>query len=58
MRPGDAAAFESALAGLPLGRVGEVTDGAELVVESVAGGEALRAPLAELKAAWQGTTVV
>jgi phosphoribosylformylglycinamidine (FGAM) synthase-like enzyme len=58
VRPDAAAAFEAALAGLPFARVGDVTDGDELVVASCAGGEALRAPLAELKAAWQSTTVV
>ena len=50
--------FEAALAGLPFGRVGEVNSGAELAIVGRAGGEVLRAPLAELKAAWQSTTVV
>ncbi|MFN8500796.1 phosphoribosylformylglycinamidine synthase subunit PurL [Kouleothrix sp.] len=58
VRPGDAAAFEAALAGLPCARVGATTAAAELVIAGVAGGELLRAPLAELKAAWQGTAVV
>jgi len=58
LRPADAPAFEAALAGLPCARVGEVTIGAELIIAGVAGGEALRADLGELKAAWQGTTVV
>jgi phosphoribosylformylglycinamidine synthase len=58
VRPGDAPAFEVALAGLPFGRVGELNRGAELAIVGCAGGEVLRAPLAELKAAWQGTTVV
>jgi phosphoribosylformylglycinamidine synthase len=58
VRPADAPAFEAALAGLPFARAGEVTDAAELVVVGVAGGEALRAGLAELKAAWQSTDVV
>jgi phosphoribosylformylglycinamidine synthase len=55
---GEAAAFEAALAGLPCARVGAVTDADELVVTGLSGAEVLRAPLAELKAAWQGTTVV
>jgi phosphoribosylformylglycinamidine synthase len=58
VRPGDAPAFEAAVVGLPFGRVGEVDSGAELVIAGRAGGEVLRAPLAEFKAAWQGTTVV
>ncbi|HEU4325083.1 MAG TPA: phosphoribosylformylglycinamidine synthase subunit PurL [Roseiflexaceae bacterium] len=55
VRPSDAAAFEAALAGLPCTRVGAVTDGDELVVTGLGGAEALRAKLAALKAAWQGT---
>ncbi|MBK9711502.1 MAG: phosphoribosylformylglycinamidine synthase subunit PurL [Kouleothrix sp.] len=58
VRPADAAAFEAALAGLPIGRVGEVTDGGELSIAGLGGEELLRAGLADLKAAWQGTTVV
>jgi phosphoribosylformylglycinamidine synthase len=58
VRPADAPAFEARLAGLPFARVGEVHDGAELAIAGAAGGELARAPLAELKAAWQGTTVV
>jgi len=58
LRPADAPAFEAALAGLPCARIGEVTAGAELVIDGAVGGEALRADVAELKAAWQGTTVV
>jgi phosphoribosylformylglycinamidine synthase len=58
LRPADVPAFEAALAGLPCARIGAVTAAAELVVESAAGGETLRADVAELKAAWQGTTVV
>jgi phosphoribosylformylglycinamidine synthase len=58
LRPTDAPAFEAALAGLPYARIGEVTTAAELVIASAAGGEALRASVAELKAAWQSTTVV
>jgi phosphoribosylformylglycinamidine synthase len=58
LRPDDAPAFEAALAGLPYARIGEVTLALELVIAGVAGGEALRADLGELKAAWQGTKVV
>ncbi len=58
VRPADAAAFEAALAGLPCARVGAVTDADELVVTGLDGTEALRARLASLKAAWQGTQVV
>jgi phosphoribosylformylglycinamidine synthase len=58
LRPRDAPEFEAALAGLPCARIGEVTPAKELVITGVAGGEALRAGLGELKAAWQGTAVV
>jgi phosphoribosylformylglycinamidine synthase len=58
LRPADAPAFEAALAGLPCARIGEVTAGDELIIGGCAGGEALRAGVAELKAAWQGTRVV
>jgi phosphoribosylformylglycinamidine (FGAM) synthase-like enzyme len=58
VRPADMSAFEAALAGLPFSRAGEVTDGRELIVSGVAGGELLRAGIAELKAVWQSTTVV
>jgi phosphoribosylformylglycinamidine synthase len=58
LRPVDAPAFEAALAGLPCARIGEVTTTTELVIGGADGGEALRADVAELKAAWQGTMVV
>jgi phosphoribosylformylglycinamidine synthase subunit PurSL len=58
LRPADAPAFEATLAGLPCARIGEVTVEEQLVIEGTSGGEALRAGVAELKAAWQGTTVV
>jgi phosphoribosylformylglycinamidine synthase len=58
LRPDDAPAFEAALEGLPCARVGQVTADTELVIQGVAGGEALRADIAELRAAWQSTTVV
>ena len=58
LRPADAPAFEATLAGLPCARIGEVTTAMELVIVGAAGGAALRADVEELKAAWQGTTVV
>lgn len=58
MRPDDAAALETALDGLPLARVGEVTADARLTIRGLAGAEALSADVADLAAAWQGTTVV
>jgi phosphoribosylformylglycinamidine synthase len=58
VRPGDAASFEAALAGLPCARVGEVDADGELAIAGAAGGEVLRAGIAELKATWQSTRVV
>jgi len=58
VRPADAAAFEAALAGLPYARVGVVVADAALAITATSGGEALQANVAELKAAWQSTTVV
>jgi len=58
VRPDDAVAFEAALAGLPCARVGVVAGDAALVMTGCAGGEALHADVAELKAAWQSTPVV
>jgi phosphoribosylformylglycinamidine synthase len=58
VRPADAVAFEAALAGLPYARVGVVAADAALAITGTSGGEALRADVAELKAAWQSTTVV
>jgi phosphoribosylformylglycinamidine synthase len=55
VRPDDATAFETALAGLPFSRIGETSEGVELIVTGLAGDEALRAELTELKAAWQST---
>jgi phosphoribosylformylglycinamidine synthase len=57
VRPEQADAFEALFAELPVGRIGTVTDVAELVIER-AGAQVLRTPVAELKAAWQGTQVV
>jgi hypothetical protein len=42
------------LAGLPCARIGESSP-AELVIDGAAGNMALRADIAELKAAWQST---
>lgn len=57
VRPADTTAFESALAGFAHARIGWVTDG-ELAITGLAGESLVRLPVAELKAAWQGTTVV
>lgn len=58
VHPNDAGAFELLFAGLPCAPIGEVVVDAELIVVGVAGAEALRGRLDELKAAWQGTAVV
>jgi phosphoribosylformylglycinamidine synthase II len=58
VRPGDALAFEAALAGLPYARLGVVTADAVLAIGGTAGGDALRADVADLKAAWQSTRVI
>jgi phosphoribosylformylglycinamidine synthase len=52
VRPQDAAAFEQALAGAPLLRLGAVTDGAELRIEG-AGAGPIRLELDALRRAWQ-----
>lgn len=57
VRPAAAPAFEAALAGLPCARIGVASATPELVVAGTAGGEVLRASIAELKAAWQRTAV-
>jgi phosphoribosylformylglycinamidine synthase len=51
-------AFEAALAGLPAAPIGAVQPARELVVAGLGGDEIVRVPLAELRAAWQGTVVV
>src|SRR5262249_32729648 len=61
VRPGDAAAFEGALAGLPMGRLGTVTcveSGAgihapRVIVEGLDGSTIVDASVEDLKAAWQ-----
>ncbi|KPV49440.1 phosphoribosylformylglycinamidine synthase, partial [Kouleothrix aurantiaca] len=58
VRPADAPPFEEALAGLPCARLGTASATPELVITGTAGEEIVRAPIAELKAAWQGTAVV
>ncbi|MBC8161976.1 MAG: phosphoribosylformylglycinamidine synthase subunit PurL [Roseiflexaceae bacterium] len=55
--PQHAAAFESLLLGLPHAVLGVVASSAELVIHH-GQTELIRAPLGELQAAWQGTTVV
>jgi phosphoribosylformylglycinamidine synthase len=57
VRPAAAPAFEAALAGLPCARIGVASATPELVFAGTAGGEVLRASIAELKAAWQRTAV-
>jgi phosphoribosylformylglycinamidine synthase len=58
VRPGDALAFEAALAGLPCARLGAIAADSVLAIAGTSGGEALRAGIADLKAAWQSTRVV
>jgi phosphoribosylformylglycinamidine synthase len=52
VRPQDAAAFEQALAGVPLASVGAVTDGAELRLHA-AGAGLISLELDALRRAWQ-----
>ena len=58
VRPEDAPAFEEALAGLPHARVGGVVAEQRLVAYGLDGAEVLRADVARLTEAWQGTKVV
>jgi phosphoribosylformylglycinamidine (FGAM) synthase-like enzyme len=58
VRPGDAAAFERALAGLPAAQIGTVLAKQELRIAGLGGEPIVQAHIAELKAAWQGTAVV
>jgi phosphoribosylformylglycinamidine synthase len=58
VQPADAAAFEALMSSLPHAVVGRVTGDANLSVTGLIGREVLRATVAELKAAWQGTRVV
>jgi phosphoribosylformylglycinamidine synthase len=66
VRPDDAAAFEAMFAvrpapsdrELPCARAGAVVEGDQLIIAGLGGAEILRAELADLKAAWQGTRVV
>ncbi|MBI5017172.1 MAG: phosphoribosylformylglycinamidine synthase subunit PurS [Deltaproteobacteria bacterium] len=53
VRPELAEAFEAELAGRAFGRIGEVTAEPRLVLRGLEGGDAVRAGLNELKAAWQ-----
>ncbi len=52
VRPGQAAAFEAALSGIPHARVGEVTPGAKLEILT-AKDTVVSADISELKEAWQ-----
>lgn len=54
MREFEVGPFESHLTGVPCVRVGAVTGGDRLVIRGD-GGAVIDAPLADLKAAWQGT---
>ena len=53
VRPGDAAAFEQALSGVPVARIGEVTGGKRLEIVGTEGGVMIDAELDELKRSWQ-----
>jgi len=53
--PAKAAAFEQAMAGTGLARIGKVTAEPRLVAKGLAGAPVLAQPLAELKTAWQQT---
>ncbi len=54
VRPEDATAFESQLAGIPFACVGETTSETRLQIDEATGGKTLvDAELAELKSAWQ-----
>jgi phosphoribosylformylglycinamidine synthase len=53
VRPEHAAAVADVFAGLPLGRLGEVTAGPSLTVLGLAGTPVIAAGVADLKAAWQ-----
>ena len=52
IEPGQAATFEQALSGVPLAKIGSVTDGGQLVV-TVGGKRAIDADIHTLKEAWQ-----
>ena len=53
VRPDAERAVAAIFGGLPLGRLGEVTDAPRLTVLGLDAGPAIDAPLAELKSAWQ-----
>ncbi|NWG21153.1 MAG: phosphoribosylformylglycinamidine synthase subunit PurL [Chloroflexi bacterium] len=57
VRPADVAAFEAALRSFAYARLGLVI-GTDVVVTGLAGDVIIRLPVAELKTAWQSTTVV
>ncbi|MCP4591055.1 MAG: phosphoribosylformylglycinamidine synthase subunit PurL, partial [bacterium] len=56
--PDDAAAFEEALAGRPVARLGRVTKEDVLRVHGLQGDVVIECPIADLLYAWQGTEVV
>jgi len=45
--------FEDALAAVPFGRIGKVTDASRLVIENAPGEKVIDVPIADLKEAWQ-----
>jgi phosphoribosylformylglycinamidine synthase subunit PurSL len=56
--PDDAAAFEEALAGRPVARLGRVTKDGVLRVRGLQGDVVIECPIDDLLRAWQGTEVV
>jgi len=53
VEPDKAGAFEAAMAGVPCGRIGTVTDDGAFRVVGLGGGTVVDEPLADLKEAWQ-----
>ncbi len=53
VRPQNALAFEAELRGVPLARIGTLNGSQLFIARGLEGGEAVRADLAQLKAAWQ-----
>jgi phosphoribosylformylglycinamidine synthase II len=56
--PENADAFEEALTGRPVARIGQVTDGGALRVRGLAGDTVIERSIQDLLRAWQGTEVV
>jgi phosphoribosylformylglycinamidine synthase len=53
--PSDRSAFESIMGAAPCSCVGVVSDGKDLIINGLEGNNAIRLPIAQLKAAWKGT---